>query len=227
MTTPLSTDASPPGGPARSSRRSLIVRGLFGGALLLVGGTGFLLSRGTRRVKLPEKPLSVLGEDEYAVVHALAERMVMPAPDAPTLEEMNTAWQVDQLLALADPAAQKEVKQLLGLFESALGGFLFGLRTRPFTQLSPAEQDEVLHEWQQSGLALRRTGFQALKTLVVAAYYATSKTWAYMGYPGPPAAFHDPSAPVWKGNGQPRPDGPGVFREEPAAPEAAAQEKTP
>jgi hypothetical protein len=40
--------------------------------------------------------------------------------------------------------------------------------------------------------------------------------WPVVGYPGPPVAFHDAAAPVWKGGGQPRPDGPGVFREEEA-----------
>lgn len=218
MAVPFPTLPPPRGYAARTSRRTLLVRGVFGGALLLMGGAGFLLSRGTRRVKLPAEPLSVLDQDEYAVVHAIAGRVIAPAPDAPTLDELNVAWQVDQLLTRVDPAAQKEVKQLLGLFESALGGFVFGLRRRPFTQLDPADQDQVLHEWQHSRLTLRRTGFQALRTLVLAAYYASPKTWASVGYPGPPMAFHDPNAPVWKGGGQPRPEGPGVFHEEEPSP---------
>jgi hypothetical protein len=106
------------------------------------------------------------------------------------------------------------VKQLLGLFESALGGLVFGGRVKPFTQLEPEEQTRVLREWQQSRLLVRRTGYSALKTLALAGYYGTSRTWQYMNYPGPPKAFHDPNAPQWKGNGQPRPDSPGLWKPE-------------
>ncbi|HYV45626.1 MAG TPA: hypothetical protein VFA20_12240 [Myxococcaceae bacterium] len=202
----------PPPGPPNPSRRSLLKRGLLGGGLLFIGGFTYLGTRGTRRGAPPPKPLSVLTEDEYAVMEAIALRMVDPAPDAPALGD--TAWTVDQLLAVAPVEAQKEVKQLLGLFESALGNFLFGARVTPFTHLDPTSQDRVLREWQQSRLLVRRTGYSALKTLALAGYYGTSRTWAYMNYPGPPKAFHDPNAPVWKGNGQPRPDSPGVWKPE-------------
>jgi hypothetical protein len=207
---PQTIELSPPS----PSRRSLLKRGLLGGAILAVGGFGFLGTRGTKRGKPPSKPLSVLSEDEHAVVQALAVRIIAPAPGAPPLDDV--AWNVDQLLVAADPSAQKEVKQLLGLFEGAIGAFLFGLRTTPFTGLEPAEQEQVLREWQESGLTLRRTGFAALKTLALAGYYGTSTTWAYLNYPGPPKDFLDPNAPVWKGNGQPRPDSPGVWKEEEA-----------
>jgi hypothetical protein len=195
-----------------TSRRSLIKRGLFGGAVLFAGGVGWLGTRGTRRGNPPPKPLSVLDEDEYAVMDAVAARIVNPAPEAPPLGD--TAWTADQLLAAADPDTQKEVKQLLHLFESALGGFLFGGWAKPFTRLEPADQDRVLREWQQSRLLVRRTGYSALKTLALAGYYGTSRTWQYMNYPGPPKAFHDPNAPLWKGNGQPRPDSPGIWKPE-------------
>jgi gluconate 2-dehydrogenase subunit 3-like protein len=198
--------------PSHPSRRSLLKRGLLGGGLLLIGGFTYLGTRGTKRGAAPSKPLSVLTEDEYAVMDAIAARIVAPAPDAPPLAD--TTWNVDQLLAAAAPETQKEVKQLLGLFESAIGNFLFGARVTSFTRLDPAAQDRVLREWQQSRLLLRRTGFSALKTLAMAGYYGTSRTWAYVNYPGPPSAFHDPNAPVWKGNGQPRPDSPGIWKPE-------------
>ncbi|HEY8210272.1 MAG TPA: gluconate 2-dehydrogenase subunit 3 family protein [Myxococcaceae bacterium] len=207
MNTPL-----PGSGPPDLSRRSLLKRGLLGGAVLFIGGGSWLALRSTRRGAPPLKPLSVLDEDEYAVMDAIVARVIAPAPDAPPLGD--ATWTVDQLLATADPSAQKEVKQLLHLFESALAGFLFDLRITPFTQLGPEEQDRVLRKWQQSRFLLRRTGFTALKTLAVAGYYGTSRTWAYMSYPGPPMDFYDPNAPVWKGGGQPRPDSPGVWKPE-------------
>jgi len=46
----------------------------------------------------------------------------------------------------------------------------------------------------------------------MAAYYGNPITWPAVGYPGPPKAFHDPNAPLWKGDG-PRPPGNGVWVE--------------
>jgi hypothetical protein len=43
-----------------------------------------------------------------------------------------------------------------------------------------------------------------------------------VNYPGPPRGFHQPDAPVWKGGGQPRPEGNGVFHEEAETPRPEA-----
>ena len=109
--------------------------------------------------------------------------------------------------------ALSELKQLLNLFENALANFLFGGRITPFTQLDPQEQDAVLDEWLHSRFSVRRTGFTALRGLVLAAYFVRPETWPAVGYPGPPKAFHDPNAPVWKGGGEPRPPSPGIWVE--------------
>lgn len=116
----------------------------------------------------------------------------------------------DQILARADAGARDELKQLIKLFENALGNFLFGGRVNPFTQLPGDEQDRVLLEWRDSRLLIRRTGYQALRTLVLAAYYSQSQSWRAVGYSGPPQGFHQPESAVWTGAG-PRPDGNGVF----------------
>jgi hypothetical protein len=201
----------PDAAPSNASRRSVLKRGLLGGAILALGGGGLLAARRTRRVPLPSRPLSVLDEDQYAVMHAIAARIVNPAEGAPSIDQVAVAWNVDQILAAAGADVQGEVKQLLGLFESALFGFLFGARTAPFTQLSGDAQDEVLREWQDSRVSVRRTGYLALRQLALSGYYTSPVVWPVIGYPGPPAEFHDPSAKVWRGGGEPRPEGPGVY----------------
>ncbi|MGZ3429573.1 MAG: hypothetical protein ACXVCV_23140, partial [Polyangia bacterium] len=76
--------------------------------------------------------------------------------------------------------------KLLLLLENALAGFVLDGRARPFTRLSPDAQDEVLADWRDSRLALRRSGFAALRKLTQAAWYAAPEAWADVGYPGPP-----------------------------------------
>jgi len=210
--------------PDLTTRRSVLKKGLLGGALLALGGAGLLATRGTRRVPLPKEPLTVLSADEFAVVHAIAERVLAPRPGAPTVDQLNVGYTVDVILSRAGEDVRKELKQLLGLFENGLAGFLFGGRTKPFTQLAPEAQDDVLREWRDSRLELRRTGYQALRTLVGAAYYSSKDSYAAVGYPGPPEGFHQPDAPEWRGGGQPRPEGNGVFHEEGGTDEAGSKE---
>ena len=199
--------------PQGQGRRSFLKRGLVGGAVLALGGGTALFLRPGKEVELPSEGLLALSSREYAVVMALAGRMIPVSGDFPTLEKIRVGLNADRILTRVDDTALKEMKQLLNLFENALPNFLFGMRFAPFTQQSAAAQDEVLGEWLRSGLAVRRTGYTALRGLVLAAYFVSPETWPAIGYPGPPK-LHDPTAPSdWKGNGQPRPPSPGIWVE--------------
>ena len=52
--------------------------------------------------------------------------------------------------------------------------------------MTAGEQDRHLRSWQSSRLAIRRTGFQAMKRLTCAIYFASPETYASVGYGGPP-----------------------------------------
>jgi hypothetical protein len=199
--------------PPGQTRRGFLKRGIFGGVLLAAGGGAFLALRPSRKVPLPPEGLICLDETEYAVVQSLAERIIPTRDKFPSVDQVRVAFNVDRILSRTDPGAAKEVKQLLKLFESALSGLLFGARVQPFTQLPAAEQDAVLGEWRDSKLVIRRTGFQALRVLLLAGYYSSKLSWPATGYSGPPAGFWQPDAPLWKG-GSPRPEGNGVFHPE-------------
>jgi hypothetical protein len=205
--------------PPGQSRRGFLKKGLFGGAVLALGGAGFFATRPTRLVGMPQEGLLTFDEKEYAVVHAIAARMVPARPGFPTIDEVRVAFNADRVLQRADAGARGEVKQLIGLFENGLANLIFGGRTKPFTQLDGVEQDEVLREWQDSRLEIRRTGLQALRALVLASYYGSPLTWKAVSYGGPPEGFWQKDAPVWKGKGQVR-EGNGVWVE--TAPEAPA-----
>jgi hypothetical protein len=198
--------------PAGQARRSILKRGLVGGAVLALGGGTALFLRQGKEWELPPEGLLTLSPREYAVVMALAARMVPVSGEFPSLDKVRVGFNADRILTQVDPTALKEMKQLLNLFENALPNFLFGFRFSPFTQLRDAEQDEVIGEWSRSTLTVRRTGHTALRGLVLAAYFVKRETWAAVGYPGPPN-LHDPDAPVWKGNGLPRPPSPGIWVE--------------
>ena len=82
--------------------------------------------------------------------------------------------------------AQKEVRQLVRLFENALAGLVLDGQWKTFTESTPEQQDARIRAWQQSRYRVRRTGYKALKKIVYSSYYGARETWAAIGYPGPP-----------------------------------------
>lgn len=163
------------------NRRTFLKRGLVGGALLAAGGLGLGLWP-TRTDHRPRRALKVLDERRFAVLGAIAARTVR----APGADPVEIAHRVDDTLALGTPEAQRDLLQLLGLFENALAGLAFDGRLQPFTRLQPEAQDAVLVHWRDSRIAVRRSGYQALRKLTLAAHYAGPESWKSVGYPGPP-----------------------------------------
>ncbi len=168
------------------SRRNLLRGGLGGAALLALGGVGLGL-QSTRLGPAPTEALLVLTAEEHAILAAVARRTCpQPGPDVPGADALGVGLLADRLLSRADPGTAADVKSVLALFENGLVGALFGERIRPFTQLEPEAQDAVLLAWRDSSVALRRTVFRALSTLVTALYYGHPSVWPGIGYPGPP-----------------------------------------
>jgi hypothetical protein len=174
----------------------LLKRGLLGGALLLVGGSLPLALRSTLVRRRATHPLKLLTEDEHAIFAAVTARLV-PGDSAgtawPTAEALDCAGKVDALMATTHPAVGAEFRQLLRLFESALFGLAFAGSPTPFTRCSPAVQDARLEAWRHSRVALLRSGYQALKRLAHATYYASPEVYALVGYPGPPVVPRGPA----------------------------------
>ncbi|NTX00906.1 gluconate 2-dehydrogenase subunit 3 family protein [Myxococcus sp. CA051A] len=187
-------------GPPALSRRGLLKRGVFGGALLALGGSGVLILREGLSLPLPEEGLLVLGPREYATFQALARRAFQPREGWPDADTVRVAFLADRLLARGDPSIAREVRDVLGIFDNALAGLLFAGGVTPFSRLAPEAQDAVLEDWRTSRLVFRRGAFHALRSLAHAAYYSHPAAIAATGYVVP-QGFHVADAPVWRGPG--------------------------
>jgi gluconate 2-dehydrogenase subunit 3-like protein len=176
-------------GPGTMPRRGFLQKGLWGGALLLVGGGAGIALRSTRLGAPPRAPLQLLSPGEHAVLGAVAARVV-PGDGAPagwpSAAAVDCAGKIDALLARCHPAVGDDFKQLLRLFENGLTGLFTQARWKPFTRLAPADQDARLEAWRHSRLTLLRSGYQALVRLVHATYYSSPELYPLLGYPGPP-----------------------------------------
>jgi hypothetical protein len=162
------------------TRRGLLKK-TIGGAILLAGAGAVPLAM--RKTKLFGVPagLQFFSPAEYSIWTAVALR-VLDHPPVP----IDVAKKADAFLAQLSGNDAKDMKQLLALFDNALFSLLGGGPAKPFTQMDPQQQDEQLKSWQHSRLAIKRTGFQAMKRLCCAIYYGSPETYSTVGYPGPP-----------------------------------------
>jgi len=165
--------------------RRKFLRRTVAGALLI--GAGIVVARHVGGYKLDgalAEKLRVLSPKEAEIFVAFCRRMlVADGPDAPPLDEPGAVLFVDGYLQRVSPEIQDDIKGLLQLFEHGSG--FFRLSTARFTRMSAAAQDAVLADWETSRLALRRQGFQGLKTLALFAYWRDARTWPVLGYDGP------------------------------------------
>jgi hypothetical protein len=177
-------------------RRKFIKRGLAGGALLLLAGALPLAFRSTAIGRRPRRELRLLSLEEYAVLAAIAARVVPgdgAGPTWPSAEAVDCAGKIDALIATVHPEAGSDFRRLLRLFESGFLGTFIAASPRPFTRAKPAEQDARIEAWRRSRLTVLRSGYQALKRLAHAAYYSSPEVYALIGYPGPPVVPQVPA----------------------------------
>ncbi|MGH3647725.1 MAG: GMC family oxidoreductase N-terminal domain-containing protein [Micromonosporaceae bacterium] len=110
-------------------------------------------------------------------------------------------------LSHARPAEQRQVGQLLSLWDSRVLTAVGGGGLRRFSTLPREARERVLLSWADSRSAQRRAAFQALRKGALVFYYmlpgrdgGRNPVWQLMGYPGPlgtpPAARAKPLAPT-------------------------------
>ena len=106
-------------------RRRFLKRGLAGGALLIAAGTLPFAFRTTAIVRRPRRPLQLLGVEEYAVLDAVAARIVpgdRPDKPWPSAYDLDCAGKIDALMATVHPDVGGDFRRLLRLFESGVPG---------------------------------------------------------------------------------------------------------
>ncbi len=164
-------------------RRSLLALGALSAAALAVGGGALaLLQPGLQGAKL-----SAAGRVVFSgVSRALLDGTLPTGRDALAVALDDLLGRIDGLVGALPPHAQSELSQLLALLGSAGGRRALAGLSEPWASASIADVQHSLQAMRVSGLSLRQQSYQALHDIVGAAYFADSRTWAALGYPGPP-----------------------------------------
>jgi hypothetical protein len=166
-------------------RRRFLQAGVAGAALLaLAGGVAWFRRRTEAAASAP-----ALDADARAVIRAVAPSLLagaLPAgaERASALDE--TVAAVDVAVAGLPPAARRELAELFALLSLGAGRRLVAGVAAPWTDASRDEVDAFLEAWRSSAWSLKRTAYDALHQLVLAAWYANPRSWPAIGYPGPP-----------------------------------------
>lgn len=167
------------------TRRRFLAAGAAGGvALALAGGYAWLRGRRAR----PE--IRAFDADALAIVRAIVPAMLagaLPAPTGPRADAIDdTVEHVRRAVEGLAPSAQAELAQLFALLSTGVGRRLFAGLAPAWKDAAPAEVDAFLVAWRDSGWALKRSAYDALHQLILAAWYANPRSWGAIGYPGPP-----------------------------------------
>ncbi len=117
------------------------------------------------------------------VLEALVRRIAPPHADGARVA--SAAAMVRERVARLDARSQRRFMAALRILDSRAAVLACIGRARPFIALTAAQQDLVLRSWERSHVAWRRTLFQALRRLVLAAWYGEARSLDEIGWPGP------------------------------------------
>lgn len=168
------------------SRRGFLGAGAAGLGLLSAAAAGWAWLRSNDAVYrslVGDVVPNALTVSELAILGALAEAMIVPAPGTPTANQAQTARRIDRELAFhSESKLLSDVKTSLLFLEHLPVIDLSGLR---FTALSAAGRVNFLEACARSQWGLRQTAYAGIKFLILFFYYTDDRTWRSIGYAGP------------------------------------------
>ena len=164
-------------------RRRFLTLGLAGAATLAAAGW---LAAILRR---PD-PLLALDDDARAIIAAIVPAMLEGAlPGTPREREAaiaETIVNIDRAIQGLPLSARTELGQLFALLALTPARRAFAGVAATWQEAGVAEVGAFLDRWRDSGWALKRSAYDALHQLILAAWYGNPRSWAGIGYPGPP-----------------------------------------
>lgn len=132
---------------------------------------------------VPQGASHFLSSRQFRVLEAICDRIIPSSAEMPGSADLKVPALMDRFLSMMDKPVADQIAELLELFE--ISPLVFDFRLSCFTSLSSSQREEVLRSWANSRFEFRRTGFQALRRLSMAAYYGQEATWKTIEYDGP------------------------------------------
>lgn len=167
-------------------RRTFLKAGIAGSVLLLAGR--WLPTAWAAAADAPA--LRYLGSADVVVLRRVIPIMLAGAlPDAAgqratALEEVVQG--IDLGIHYQPPAVRAEIAELFGLLTGTVTRALVAGVWSSWDKASTEDVQEFLAGWRDSRFALLRSGYLGLNQLIVGSWYSNPRSWARIGYGGPP-----------------------------------------
>ena len=113
-------------------------------------------------------------------LEAIAESMIAAEGQGVTARDLRVAEGILGYTATLPKHMQKNIRQLVTLFEYL--PLLIIFKPRRFSRLGRVDQERYIAAWGASRIGLLRTGFRVLKSLCVSTYYQNPAAWDAIGY---------------------------------------------
>jgi len=168
----------------RLARRRFIQAGTAGVALLA------LVALVDRPRAQPAPKLGHLNARGVELLQALVPVVLagaLPAAPERAAAVAETIEAFDRALSGLEPEIQGEISQMFSLLLFAPTRIAIAGVGRSWREASAEDIAEFLRDWRDSRSELKRSGYRALTQLIQAAWYGSTRSWAAIGYPGPPA----------------------------------------
>src|SRR5512132_2370593 len=168
------------------SRRRFLFTGV-GGAVVLATAQ-WLRPAAAIDATVPIAPsLSPAGTD---IMHALVPAFLDGALPTDATEHRTAIDETVAAIAVAieglPPITRDELSTLFTLLAFAPVQYVIAGMNGPWRSASLAEASAFLTRLQKSRWSLKRTAYDALHQLTMAAWYANPRSWPSIAYPGPP-----------------------------------------
>jgi hypothetical protein len=159
-------------------------------ALGIAGAATFTAVGWWATIRNRPAPAHALDEDARSIVAAVIPAMLEGALPGGARERdtaiRETVDNVDRAIQGLPPVARVELGQLFALLALTPARRAFAGVASPWQEAGVAEIAAFLDRWRDSGWALKRSAYDALHQLILAAWYGNRRSWAGIGYTGPP-----------------------------------------
>lgn len=170
--------------------RRRILKGSLWGGLAIASGVSFWqlsLTESVEALESDDYPYRFLSLDERLLLWALIPAYLYPAvQQSDDASKFVVLRNIDGAISGLPQSTQDELRQLFSLLSFQLSKALVaGVWTR-WNKASIDSLQFFLASWQESYLALLRTGYLGLHQIIIGSYYGEPMSWSSIGYPGPP-----------------------------------------
>jgi hypothetical protein len=135
-----------------------------------------------------------LGEMEFTVVEGLVEAWCDSWPQLPgdvPRKRMAYFKNLDEVLNVIREDLRQELRMALKLLSYPPACFFLTSYFNPWSDVSKCQK--ILNKWQFSQNAIHKKLYFSFTSLFAAPFYSDSRSWQFIGYPGPPEISREES----------------------------------